>query len=195
MRRHSSPAAGTRCGIDIRDAQSGQLSMRLYLPEAFAMLNTDVDSMHGGFLTTDENGQRLFAVTTSGLSIVPLANISLGIGTLSPLSGSAAGGSVVTVRGSGFQSGITAMLGGKFASESVTGVNMLGLTTPAVAAGPQQLVLTNPDAEDAEAKQFLLTAPLRHNDSVLTFAWPVSSYECAPRRALRGRLRPSQRDL
>lgn len=148
--------------------------------------------MHGGFLTTDENGQRLFAVTTSGLSIVPLANIPRGIGTLSPFSGSAAGGSVVAVRGSGFQSGITAMLGGKSASVSLTHVNMLALTIPAVAAGPQQLVWTNPDGE---AKQFPLTTPLRHNDSVLTFLWPVSSYECAPRRALRGRLRPSQRDL
>ncbi len=141
------PATGIRGGIDIRDAHSGQLRLRMYLPEAFAMLNTDVDGLHGGFLTTDENGRRLFAVTTSGLSIVQLANVPLGIGTLSPSSGSAAGGSVVAVRGSGFQSGITAMLGGKSASVSLTDMNTLVLTTPAVAAGPQQLVLTNPDGE------------------------------------------------
>jgi len=42
------------------------------------------DGLHGGFLTTDENGQRLFALTTSGLAIVQLAGIPLGIGTLSP---------------------------------------------------------------------------------------------------------------
>ncbi len=111
------------------------------------MLNTDVDGLHGGFLTADENGQRLFAVTTSGLSIVQLANVPLGIGTLSPSSGPAAGGSAVAVRGGGFQSGITAMLGGKSASVSLTDMNTLVLTTPAVAAGPQQLVLTNPDGE------------------------------------------------
>jgi hypothetical protein len=55
------------------------------------MLNTDVDGLHGGFLTIDENGQRLFALTTNGLTIVQLANVPLGIGTLTPSSGSAAG--------------------------------------------------------------------------------------------------------
>jgi hypothetical protein len=111
------------------------------------MLNTDIDGLHGGFLSTDENGQRLFALTTSGLSIVQLANVPLGIGTLSPSSGSVSGGSTVTVRGSGFQSGVTATLGGKAATVALTDMNTLILTTPALAAGPQQLVLTNPDGE------------------------------------------------
>jgi hypothetical protein len=53
------------------------------------MLNTDADGLHGGFLTTDENGQRLFALTTSGLTIVQLANVLLGIGTLNPSTGTA----------------------------------------------------------------------------------------------------------
>jgi IPT/TIG domain-containing protein len=111
------------------------------------MLNTDVDGMHGGFLTTDENGQRLYALTTSGLSIVQLANVPLGIGTLSPSSGSASGGTVVTLRGSGFVSGLTATLGGKSATLSLTDMNTLILTTPALPTGPQQLILTNPDGE------------------------------------------------
>jgi hypothetical protein len=141
------PATGIQGGIDIRDAHSGQLRLRVYMPEPFAMLNTDVDGLHGAFLTTDENGVRLFALTTSGLSIVQLANVPLGIGTLSPSAGSAAGGTAVIVRGSGFQSGITATLGGKSASVSLTDGNTLILTTPAMSAGPQQLVLTNPDGE------------------------------------------------
>lgn len=106
-----------------------------------------MDGLHGAFLTIDENGQRLVALTTSGLSIVQLANVPLGVGTLSPSSGPTAGGTAVTVRGSGFQSGITATLGGKAASVSLTDMNTLILTTPALAAGPQQLVLTNPDGE------------------------------------------------
>ena len=141
------PATGIHGGIDIRDAHNGQLRLRVYLPEPFAMLNTDVDGLHGGFLTTDENGQRLFAVTTSGLTIVQLADVPLGIGTLIPSSGSAAGGSSVSVRGSGFQSGIKATLGGKSASLTVTDRNTLVLNTPAMSSGPQQLVLTNPDGE------------------------------------------------
>ncbi|MGB9432295.1 MAG: hypothetical protein WBQ89_08645 [Candidatus Acidiferrum sp.] len=39
------PAMGIHGGIDIRDAHTGQLRSRLYLPEAFAMLNTDVVGM------------------------------------------------------------------------------------------------------------------------------------------------------
>lgn len=111
------------------------------------MLNTDGDGLHGQFLTTDENGQRLFALTTGGLSIVQLSNVPLGIGTLSPASGAASRGVSVTVRGSGFQSGITATLGGKTATVALKDTNTLTLTTPSTAAGPQQLVLTNPDGE------------------------------------------------
>lgn len=48
------PATGIHGGIDIRDAHNGQLRLRVYLPEPFAMLNTDVDGPHGGFLATDE---------------------------------------------------------------------------------------------------------------------------------------------
>jgi len=141
------PAIGIHGGIDVRDAHSGQLRLRVYLPEPFAMLNTDVDGLHGGFLTTDENGQRLFAVTASGLTVIQLGIVPLGIGTLSPSSGPAAGGTSVSVRGSGLQSGITATLGGKSAAVTWKDANTLTLTTPAVSAGPQQLILTNPDGE------------------------------------------------
>jgi hypothetical protein len=141
------PATGIQGGIDTRDAHNGQLRLRVYLPEPFAMLNTDVDGLHGGFLTVDENGQRLFALTTNGLTIVQLANVPLGIGTLVPAAGAGAGGRSVTVRGSGFQPGMTATLGGKPATVTPIDLNTLTLTTPATNTGPQQLVLTNPDGE------------------------------------------------
>jgi hypothetical protein len=141
------PATGIRGGVDIRDSHNGQLRLRAYLPEPFAMLNTDVDGLHGQFLTIDENGQRLFAITTNGLSIVQLSHVPLGIGTLNPASGSAVGGTTVTLRGSGFQSGITATLGGKSAAVAFTDMNTLTITTPQTTTGPQQLVLANPDGE------------------------------------------------
>jgi hypothetical protein len=100
-------------GIDIRDAHNGQLRLRVYLPEPFAMLNTDVDGLNGGFLANDENGQRLFALTTSGLTIIQLASVPLGIGTISPAAGSAARGVIVTLRGSGLVNGTKVTLGGK----------------------------------------------------------------------------------
>jgi len=143
----SPPATGIHGGIDIRDAHNGQLRLRVYLPEPFAMLNTDVDGLHGGFLTLDENGQRLFALTTSGLTIVQLASVPLGIGSLSPTAASAAGGVVVTLHGSGFVNGIKVSVGGKSATVTWKDVNTLTFATPATSSGLQQVLLTNPDGE------------------------------------------------
>jgi hypothetical protein len=141
------PATGIRGGVDIRDAQSGRLRMRVYLREPFAMLSTDVDGLHGTFLTVDENGQRLFALTTSGVSVVQLSSVPLGIGSVSPDAGATAGGTSVTIRGSGFQTGTKATLGGKAVTVTFKDKNTLTIATPALTAGAQQLVLTNPDGE------------------------------------------------
>jgi hypothetical protein len=141
------PATGIRGGVDIRDAHSGRLRMRLYLPEPLAMLSTDVDGLHGTFLAVDENGQRLFALTTSGVSVLQLASVPLGIGTVAPGAGPAAGGTSLTIRGSGFQSGTMATLGGKVVTVNFKDKNTLTFTTPALTSGAQQLVLTNPDGE------------------------------------------------
>jgi IPT/TIG domain len=141
------PAQGIRGGIDIRDAHSGRLRLRVYLPEPLAMLSTDVNGLDASFLTTDQNGQHIFAITTSGLTILQLANVPLGIGSLSPSSGAVAGGTSVTIRGSGFLSSTQATLGGKSANVTFKDGSTLLVTTPALSAGPQQLTLTNADGE------------------------------------------------
>jgi hypothetical protein len=129
------------------------------------MVSTDVDGLHGNFLTGDEFGQRMFAVTTSGLTIVQLANVPLGIGGIAPASGAAAGGASGTIRGSGFQSTTKAALGGKQASVTFKDMNTLSIVTPARSPGPQQLVLVNPDGESVAlnaaffAQSFHLTIP------------------------------------
>ena len=151
------PAKGIRGGIDIRDAHNGKLLMRVYLSEPLAMLSTDVDGLHGSFLTTDENGQRIFAITTSGLTTIQLASVPLGIGTLSPSVGSAAGGTSITVRGSGFQSGRRATLGGKQSNVVFKDMNTLTLTSPALSSGTQKLILTNPDGETVSLDAAFLT--------------------------------------
>jgi len=141
------PATGVHNGIDIRDAHNKGLRLRVYFPEPFAMVSADVDGLHGNFLTGDEFGQRLFAVTASGLTIVQLVNVPLGIGSIAPAPGAAAGGASVTIRGSGFQSTTKAALGGKQASVTFKDMNTLSIVTPAFSPGPQQLVLINPDGE------------------------------------------------
>jgi hypothetical protein len=141
------PATGIQGGVDIADAHSGQLRLRIFLPEPLAMLSSDIDGLHGGFLAVDENGQRLFALTTSGLTTVQLANVPLGIGSVTPGSGPATGGTTITIRGSGFQSGIKVTIGGKAAATSVKDMNTVTVVAPALSPGTQQVVITNPDGE------------------------------------------------
>ncbi len=144
---------GVRGGIDILDVHSGVLRLRILLPQQFM---TDVDGLHGGFLATDENGQRLFAITSADgtrqgatVTVVQLAAVPLGIGTITPSTVSATGGATVTIRGSGFQSATTVTINGKSASVSFKDSNTLLVVTPALAPGPQQITLTNPDGETA----------------------------------------------
>ena len=144
-------SAGVKGGVDILDAHSGSLRLRLLLPQ---QLMTDVDGLHGSFLAVDENGQRLFAITSTdgtaqnaGVTVVTLAQVPLGIGTLAPASGPAAGGTQITIRGSGFQSGTTVSIGGKSAKVSFKDMNTLLVTTPSLPTGPQRVTVTNPDGE------------------------------------------------
>ncbi|MGB7028202.1 MAG: IPT/TIG domain-containing protein, partial [Candidatus Acidiferrum sp.] len=143
--------AGVKGGVDILDAHSGALRLRILLPQQFM---TDIDGLHGSFLAIDENGQRLFAITSTdgtaqnaGITIVTLANVPLGIGTLTPATGPAAGGTQITIRGSGFQTGTTVTIGGINAPATFKDMNTLIVLTPATAAGAQRVTITNPDGE------------------------------------------------
>ncbi|MGB2901238.1 MAG: IPT/TIG domain-containing protein [Candidatus Acidiferrum sp.] len=144
-------SAGVKGGVDILDAHSGALRLRIVLPQ---QLMTDVDGLHGSFLATDENGQRLFAITSSdggaqhaALTVIQLAGVPLGIGTISSATASASGGTTLTIRGSGFQSATTVSINGKAATVSFKDMNTLTVVTPSLAAGSQQLIITNPDGE------------------------------------------------
>jgi hypothetical protein len=144
-------SVGVKGGVDILDAHSGTLRLRLFLPQQFM---TDVDGLHGGFLTTDENGQRLFAITSSdgtaqnaALTVVQLAAVPLGIGTVSPSTAPASGGTTVTIRGSGFQSAATVSINGKTSVVTFKDSNTLSVITPSLTAGPQQIAITNPDGQ------------------------------------------------
>ncbi len=144
-------AAGVKGGVDITDARTGALRLRIILPQQFM---TDVDTLHGGFLAIDENGQRLFAITTldgtpqkASLTVVQLAAVPLAIGTVSASSMPVGGGAGLTIRGSGFQPGIKVSIGGKSAAANLVDMNTLTVTSPALPAGAQQLVLTSVSGE------------------------------------------------
>ena len=76
--------------------------------------------------------------------MVDLGEALLSIGHLSPQS--AAPGAQIAVRGSGFDSSVTATVGGVAASVTVTDENTLALTVPTMTpSGPQDIVLTRSD--------------------------------------------------
>jgi IPT/TIG domain len=139
--------ASLRGGIDIFDAHCGRLRLRIFLPEPLAAHATDTDALHAQFLAVDETGQRIFALTTSGLTVVQLASAPLSIGTVSPSNAPAAGGSTITIRGSGLQTGTTATIGGKKAAVTFKDSSTITLVTPTLSQGPQQVVVTNPNGE------------------------------------------------
>jgi len=144
-------SAGVRGGIDILDAHSGALRLRIFLPQQFM---TDIDGLHGSFLATDETGQRLFALTSSdgtpqnaALTVVQLAAVPLAIGAITPSTVAATGGATLTLRGSGFQNATTLSINGKAATVTFKDASTLLIVTPTLTPGPQQLTLTNPDGE------------------------------------------------
>ena len=142
---------GVNGGVDILDAHSGALRLRIFLPQQFM---TDVDGLHGSFLATDENGQRLFAITSSdgtaqnaGLTIVQLAAVPLCIGTIQPSAISATGGATLTIRGSGFVNGVGVTINGKAATATFKDINTLSVIVPVLTSGPQRITITNPDGD------------------------------------------------
>jgi len=141
------PNPNLRGGVDIFDAHSGRLRLRIVLPEPLAARSADTSGLLAQFLAVDETGQRIFAITNSGLTVIQLANAPLAIGTISPANVPAAGGTTITIRGSNFQTSTTATIYGKAAAVTLIDPSTLTLTTPAMTAGPQRLVLANPDGE------------------------------------------------
>lgn len=96
-------------------------------------------------LAIDSGGRYVFLITNQSLTVVDLGAAPLSIGHLSPQT--AAPGTQVAVRGSGFDSTLAATVGGVSTSISVTDQNTLTLTIPVATSGPQDIVLTRGDGE------------------------------------------------
>ena len=143
------------------DARTGRLRLRVMLPEKLSMLAANVDGLRGRLLAIDENGQRIFALTASGLTVVQLARVPLGLGTVSPASASSAGGTALLMRGGGFQNGADVTIGGKTAAATFVDMNTLKVVAPALPSGVQRIVITKPDGEAVPVDPaFMLTENL-----------------------------------
>src|SRR5882724_1255670 len=82
---------------------------------------------------------------TNGFTYVAAPTVS----SVSPSSGTTAGGTAVTITGTGFVSGATVTLGGTAATNVVVvSASQMTATTPAHAAGAVNVVVTNPDTQN-----------------------------------------------
>ena len=102
-------------------------------------------------------------VVCAALLVTPARSVdaasSPSVSSFTPTTGTTAGGSVVTIYGSGFVSGAFVSIGGVL-SPTVTVVNASTITaiTPAGVAGSAQIVVINPDGQTAYANGYLYSA-------------------------------------
>lgn len=151
---------GNWAGNLISATFSGDRMLRRNVLNANGSVSVSTISSVGAFnnpvdVTIADNG--VIFVAEHGLSGVPgvsvlipdgVVNIDLTLGSVTPSSGSADGGTLVTLNGNGFESGATVTFGGVAATNvSVVNTTTITATTPAHAAGTVPVTVTNPDSE------------------------------------------------
>ena len=113
------------------------------------MFNRGYGTVLAGFLT-------ILGVTSgcggdtrapSGPSISPVNSPT--IQTVSPTSGSSAGGTTITITGSGFQAGLVVTLGGERQTVEVPNSTAILMTTTAHDPGPVEVIVTNLNGQTA----------------------------------------------
>jgi hypothetical protein len=124
-------------GFSIYDVHQGHLKQRVALTQPTA---STFDA-----LAIDETGSRVFLLTTTGLTVVDIADLPLSIGNLQPAQGSASGGTTVVVRGTGFQSGAQVLFNKTSANVQFIDSSTLKVTSPAIPAGAVSLTVVNLD--------------------------------------------------
>ena len=121
--------------FEIIDVPTGTLRMRFSLSETVQNVEAPI--------AVDSAGQQVFLITSAGLTVVDLGTAPLSIGHLTPNGGVA--GTQIQVRGSGFVTGATVLVGGQSATVTVVDESTLNLAIPSVASGAQDLTIKNPD--------------------------------------------------
>jgi DNA-binding beta-propeller fold protein YncE len=121
--------------VDVFDVHTGRLALRVAVPDPLiAPLNP---------MALDETGQRIFLISSTGITIVQLAQEPLSLASANP---AAAGpGAQITIRGSGFESGATISFGGALATTTYVDADTLHVNVPAISPGPVRVTVTNPD--------------------------------------------------
>ncbi len=103
------------------------------------------------------------SLMSGNFTVVKVANPAPTVSSIAPTSGSQAGGTAVTITGTGFLSGATVKFGGTPATNvTVVSATSITATAPAHAAGKVDVVVTNSDSQSATLAQsftYALPAP------------------------------------
>ncbi len=81
------------------------------------------------------------------------------VSSISPVSGSSAGGSKVLVKGTGFVAGATVQIGGAASAVEVISETELTAVTPVHAAGPEEVVVTDTNGVSSGGPSYTFVAP------------------------------------
>jgi hypothetical protein len=120
--------------FEIVDVLTGRLRLRFSLAESIQNVVAPLAL---------DGGHDVLLITDKGLTIVDLGSAPLSVGHLSLSVASV--GTQIQIRGSGFESGISAAVGGRPAAVNLTDENTLTITVPALSSGVKDLTLTNAD--------------------------------------------------
>ncbi len=155
----------TTKGVEIYDVHTGAMVLSIGNPAG---------SLGGpDNLAINHAGDRIYLTQTSGVAVIDLPTAPLSIGSLTPSQGDAAGGTTVTLRGSGFLSGSSVTIDGKQAAVQFVDPTKLILTTPSVAPAKDIVAVTNPDGTTYSLDAaFDATAYAIPNPPVLTSVSP-----------------------
>lgn len=126
--------------VEIDDIRQYQPAGFIVFPEPFL---TSYSPFTNHFLASDNTGRYFFGVTQSGISMMELNTLPLSIGNVQPAFGQPSGGESVTIRGSGFEVGAQATIGGAQAQTTFIDENTLSVIVPALASGYQDVTVTN----------------------------------------------------
>jgi phosphatidylinositol-3-phosphatase len=121
---------------------------------------------HPGAAATASNMAEFFTTTPNTAPI---------ISSLSPTSGPAAGGTTVTISGTGFATGATVSFGGTAASNvNIVGSTTITAVTPAHASGQVNVVVINPGGQSATSTNGFTYAAAQTQPPTVTSVTPAS---------------------
>jgi hypothetical protein len=125
----------TSAGVDVIDAKTGGVKERIAIPVS------NPDSTPS--LVLDPDDRLLFIVTSEGLAALDVHDLPIGINSVDPASGPA--GTLVTIRGNGFDADTQIIVDGKVVDAVFVDPYTLRISAPDHAVGPVQIRVKAPD--------------------------------------------------